>query len=348
MSNPRVEAGNSCLRQPSSCLDGGWKDSGGYSSRKVTLKIDPESTVSREKDIELQSDIEIELFSKQIIHRTIDKMYGGKINLDLRNKLEEFKQDLDVFDNTLADLVGCKLRPYRITMTPNEENGAKYKDAMKKAIDTVINDIKDTHEESVVNGLTSVSNDIQGLPACFFSLMLQRIDEGRQNLPAEDSFFVNPELIAKYPEKYQIQRIGMQVSQWLFAVGVVAAGSYRPDSRGVLLLDKGDAGDLFSSLIGIATNRLNITKDQAVARILSQPDFVSSLHNGSEPKLDGSILGSFDASAALYMSALALANKYHLSEYAGMSTAMVLVRIKRAIFSLPQCFSRVFYHHVGR
>ncbi|WP_257297187.1 hypothetical protein [Endozoicomonas sp. YOMI1] len=349
MVNIDLKSGNCCLRHRSPCSGGEWKDAGGAFGRKIVLKTDAEAHVVKEKEIEVQSDIEKELFSKKIIYRTFDRLQGQKIKPAFRDKLNEFKKDLCVFDDNLADLVGSKLRPFRITMMPNEENGKKYKEAMKAAVDAVIADIKDTYEEWVVEGLETVSSDIDELDPYFFALMLQRIDEGRQSLPDEDSFFVNPELIDKYPEKYQIQRIGMQVSQWLFGVAIVAASSYNPGSRGVMQMDKGDSSKLFNLLICTAMNRDNISRDDAITRILSQPEFVTQLNNGHEPKFDGSILGDFESSGkVLYMSAIALANRFHLSEYAGMAAAMFLVKVQRAVCSLPECFSQVFYRHAGR
>ncbi|MGI2026130.1 hypothetical protein [Endozoicomonas acroporae] len=349
MINTGVEAGSCCLRHRSPCLNGEWKDTGGAFGRTIRLKTDAEAHIAKEKEIEVQSDIETELFSKKIIYRTFDRLNGQKIKPAFRDKLDEFKKDLHVFDDNLADLVGSKLRPFRITMMPSEDNGKKYKEAMKAAVDAVISDIRGTYEEWVVEGLETISSDIDELDSYFFSLMLQRIDEGWQNLPDEDSFFVNPELIAKYPEKYQIQRMGMQVSQWLFGVGIVAASSYTPGARGVMQMDKGDTSSLFGWLISTAMNRYNISQDEAIVRILSQPTFVTSLNDGHEPKFDGSILGNFEGGGkVLYMSAIALANRFHLSEYAGMATAMFLARVKRAVCSLPECFSQVFYRHVDR
>ncbi len=349
MINTGVKSGSCCLRHRSPCLNGEWKDTGGAFGRTIRLKTDAEAHIAKEKEIEVQSDIETELFSKKIIYRTFDRLNGQRIKPAFRDKLDEFKKDLHVFDDNLADLVGSKLRPFRITMIPSEDNGKKYKEAMKAAVDAVIADIRGTYEEWVVEGLETISSDIDELDSYFFSLMLQRIDEGWQNLPDEDSFFVNPELIAKYPEKYQIQRMGMQVSQWLFGVGIVAASSYTPGARGVMQMDKGDTSSLFGWLISTAMNRYNISQDEAIARILSQPEFVTSLNDGHEPKFDGSILGNFEGGGkVLYMSAIALANRFHLSEYAGMATAMFLARVKRAVCSLPECFSQVFYRHVGR
>ncbi|MBO9483858.1 hypothetical protein [Salinisphaera sp. G21_0] len=348
MINTGVESGSCFLRHRSPCAGGEWRDTGGAFGRKITLKTGVEAQAAV-KEIEVQSDIETELFSKKIIYRTVDRLQGQKIKPAFRDKLDEFKKDLHVFDDNLADLVGNKLRPFRITMMPNEDNGKKYKEAMKAAVDDVIADIRGTYEEWVVEGLETVSSDIDELDSYFFALMLQRIDEGRQSLPDEDSFFVNPELIDKYPEKYQIQRIGMQVSQWLFGVGIVWASSYSPGYRGAMQMDKGDTSRLFDSLIGTAMRRYNISQDEAVTRILSRPEFVTSLNDGDEPKFDGSILGNFEGGGkVLYMSAIALANRFHLSEYAGMATAMFLVRVKRAVCSMPECFSQVFYRHVGR
>ena len=346
MVNIDVNSGNFCLRDRSPCSGGQWKDAGGaFGRKKIVLKTDAETHVVKEQEIEVQSDIETEMFSKKIIFRTFDRLQGQKIKPAFRDKLNEFKKDLYVFDDNLVDLVGSKLRPFRITMMPNEENGKKYKEAMKAAVDA---DIKGTYEEWVVEGLETVSSDIDELDPYFFALMLQRIDEGQQNLPDEDSFFVNPELIDKYPEKYQIQRIGMQVSQWLFGVGIVCASTYNQGSRGVMQMDKGDSSALLGWLISTAMNRYNISQDEAIARILSQPEFVTSLNDGHEPKFDGSILGNFEGGGkVLYMSAIALANRFHLSEYTGMAAAMFLVRVKRAVCSLPDCFSQVFYRQPG-
>ncbi|KEI70577.1 hypothetical protein [Endozoicomonas elysicola] len=330
MSTPSVASEGCCLRNRFSFSGSGWKDTGGYLSKTVTVKTDTEGKLSKEKEIEVQNNVEIELFSKKLIFRTINKLINADITSELRSDLKELKKYMGKFDDNLADLVGIKLRPYQVALAPGEENGKEYQRFMIQAVDEVANDIEGFYERAKVVVVKKTSSLLGAMPPFFFDLLSQHRYEAQQNLPDEDSFFVNPTLIEKYPEKYQIQRLGMQVAQWGFGIGLVVVGSYSVASTVVIMLNKGDTAALFNLLVSTAMNQHNMTKAEAVDRIQSDPDFVTTLGNGSEPKMDGSLLGNFGgAEKAMIMSALALANQFHLTEYVGQAGAMTLVKLKR-------------------
>ncbi|WP_211824617.1 hypothetical protein [Kistimonas asteriae] len=290
--------------------------------------------------MEFDSPVEVDLFSHKIFKKVIE-MYlvenRGQITGAFAESLGDFNVRLGIITDPIAHSINSKLRGFRANHVPIGDYGAEYKKALEKAVKMVKSASCSMYDkDTVLKPLGRLADSVRKLPKEFFSVVLQQTEESRNPLPDESSWIVDPILVAKYPEKYPLQNLGIQIGDWGFSFAIVALGAYQPESRGACAMDQGDASDMLSRLISVAENRHNMSRADAVSRIMSDPAFVTELGFGSEPKFEGQILGVFDATSAVFMSALAVAHRLHLAQYAGMLSVMGTVKAKRFFCALPK------------
>lgn len=310
-------------------------------TRKVTTHYAPDNTVTG-KTLVCTEHLGQSAFSREIVERSVCALQeSDSLKVTVYRRLDDLRVIMELLNDNLLMLLDSKMTTRLRIQDSADVTAWGYRQTLQEVIGQVLDEGADVYAEALLDQLRDLSTMLERLPIPFFSVCVQVMhwlaeEENKPELPSEQNMLVNLDVLAANVGKYHYQRIGAGLGGWLANVAVVIVGARTAGIQGICQTGPGDFGVALGAFMSKALDSYNITEQEAVARMIARPAFVTSLNDGQNPAFLGTILDTFDGHTAIYMSLLTMARQFHIPEYVGMGAVMSLVKLKRLVCFVPE------------
>ena len=316
------------LRKRSNCL----KLSSSESKRKFNRKIQgevPNRAGLRGVRTEVDIPIDAACLKRSLLDRTVaDFLSDGAEGLDdfFYSNLIDLKRRIKKIPDAILHAVNNRLMVFQLDAASVIDSGQSFKSVLTECFGEVCVEVTLSYSPGRAEEISSFNRTLIALPALFFSNYLQKSEEGEDELPGENDWLVDPDIVEKHPDKYRWQRLGMRVGQFCFASATAFLGYLLAGGRGSFQLDYNDLSGFMTEYIGICENRYNMTRTEAITRIMNDPDFVVELGNGQDPVFTGTQLALFSSLTLFLMAVLSYTANSKIPQYVGILLLMPFVK----------------------